>query len=813
MLISLKWLKQYLPELVKEPKEIAERLSESLAEVESIRNLGEGLENIVVGEVKKVEKHPKKEKLSVCIVNDGTTTRKIVCGAPNVVEGAFVAVCKPGGSVYNPGDKLGLQGVMKIEERELAGVKSQGMICSMKELGLSDEHDGIWILPTNSIIGSNVVELITDTIFEIENKSLTHRPDCFSHEGIARELSAIFKTTFTKVDAKTPLIPTQLVDLKVEVKDTELCPRFSAIVVTNVKIQPSPIWLQLRLLSVGVRPISNIVDVTNFFMMDMGQPMHAFDYDKVGKKKLIVRHAEEGEKLKTLDGLERKLSKDMLVVADPNRALSIAGIMGGESSEISEKTKTVVLEAANWEMFNNRRTSRTLGIRTEAGTRFEKGQDPNNTQEALERAVRLISEIAGGEIASEFVDIYEKKYESKKMIFDMNSVKRVLGIDMTKEEIVTILEHLQIEVTGDEKLPKQLVSHSEGNKVDLHIPTFRKDLNITEDIVEEVGRIYGYEKIPATLPARTIAAVAQNPLRNFIKSVKGLMATHGFDEIYTYSFVGEEEYKLAGTDTKDLIKISNPLAPELGFVRNSMIPTHISKLALNLKNFDVVKFFEISRVSQKEKGKDGLPLQPFVLAGVVSTKTKRGDLYHHLKALIEELIRKFNIKDVKYTNLKNTPTKSGYFHPVRSAKVTAGEKVLGIIGELHPAISSTYEFLGSTAIFEFDIETLQSVSVAQNEYKPVSTMQRVERDISFWVEERVEVGEIVEIALAGKNPLVSDVFVKDIFTDKKKVGEKSITLTIKVQPEEKSLLDEEVSKIVDQIFKLITKKFKVKARK
>ncbi|MBN1915527.1 phenylalanine--tRNA ligase subunit beta [Candidatus Dojkabacteria bacterium] len=815
MLISLNWLKQYLPELYEEPETIATKLSESLAEVESIKYVGRGLENLFIGQVKKIGKHPKSEKLTLCTVNDGEKDRKIVCGAPNVSEGIKVVVVRPEGVVFNASEKLNSQSLFQITEREVAGVKSQGMICSMKELGIAEDHEGIWILPENSIVGQNFTDLIKDAIFEIENKALTHRPDCFSHEGIARELSAIFKTPFKTVDAKTPLFPTQKVDLKIELRNQELCPRFSAIVITNVKIQPSPIWMQLRLMSIGIRPINNIVDATNYFMIDMGQPMHAFDYEKIEKKKLIIRNADDKEKIKTLDGVERKLTREIIVVSDPIKVLSIAGVIGGESSEISEKTKTIVLESANWEMFNNRRTARSLGIRTEAGTRFEKGQDPSNTQESLERAIHLISDIAGGEIASEFIDIYENPVEKRKIVFDLNAVKKILGIDVSKEEILDILKHLGIEVVGAEKLPTKLLTHSEGNKVELTIPTFRRDLNITEDIVEEIARIYGYEKIQPTFPARSIGAAKKNVLREFIIKVKRTLSALGLDEIYTYSFIGEGDYKNVNITTKGLIKIQNPLAPELSYVRNSISPSHLAKLEMNLKNFEEVNIFEISRVALRDKRKDGLPEQPIMMNMTFAERGKNEKIYMKAKGVVDELLEILNVNDLKFVNIKNTTNNNPLWHPARSAKIWSGETEIAMIGEVHPSVISNLGLNGSVCIVEFAIEDLMKVSKKDASYTPIPGLQKIVRDLTVWVAREVEVQEMLEAISENRDKLISKIFIKDIFegntnSKTKKNNRKSVTFTIEIQPFNKALLDEESNKIVKQIFDILEKKFRAK---
>ena len=816
MYISLKWLKKYLPEFVETDTQlISDKLTATIAEVEQVIPKGEGLKDIVIGQVTKVEKHKKNEKLLVCEVNDGKGKLQIVCGAANVTKDAYVAVCRAGGSILNPKDNLGSQESIQIDEVELKGVKSQGMICSLKELGLADEHQSIWILPKDSIVGEDLTEMLQDDIFEIENKAISHRPDVFSHEGLARELATIFDTPFKEIDDKTPLIPTKEVKFDVEVKNKELNPRFSAIVLANIKVHQSPAWVQISLYNIGERPINNIVDATNYIMMDMGQPMHAFDYNKIKSGKLIVRNADNREVLKTLDGEKRKLTKDMLVVADKDGALSVAGVIGGESSEVTDKTKNIVLEAANWEMYNIRRTSRDLGIRTEASTRFEKGQDPNKTQEAIERSIHLISDIGGGgEVASEFKDIYDKPREVRTLEFDLNNVKRLLGIELTKDEIINILKNLQIDVEGAEKIPANFLEHhAEGNKVILVIPTFRSDLNIQEDIVEEIGRIYGYAKIKATLPNRAIRAANKNPKREFIKLIKETFTSLGLDEIYTYAFVGEEVYEKAGLDIKKCIRVTNPLSPELEYVRNSIIPSHLDKLELNLSNFDEFGYFEIDRVALKEKNEEKLPKQPRKVSGLVTSKLKDTNIYLEIKPKIDELLNRLNVNKVSYKNLSETSENNPLFHPARSAQILSGGKELGLIGELHPVAAANYDITAKVAIFELDLPSLIENSNNDVNYTAVPILQGVKRDISFWVDKKTSAQDIEETLDSSKPKLVSKINISDIFEDVKKADEKSVTITVNIQPENKTLEDKEINKIVGEIIKQLETKFKAKVRK
>ncbi|MCA9383815.1 phenylalanine--tRNA ligase subunit beta, partial [Candidatus Dojkabacteria bacterium] len=460
MYISFKWLEKYLPNLNQFTNEdIAQGLTNALAEVEEFFEVRGELVNIYAGEVTKVEQHPKSDKLSVCEVNLGNKTNTIICGAPNVKEGIKVAVCLPGGKVFNPKEP---GEVLEIAEREVAGVLSKGMICSPKELGISDEHTGIMVLEDDINIGTDIRELLIDIIFEIENKSISHRSDCFSHIGIAKELAAILETDFVQPHLdEGPLGSNPELELNLDIKvSEEFCRRFTAIIIKDLVVKPSPLWIQARLSAVGVRPINNIVDVTNFIMLDKGQPLHAYDYDKLEDHTLIVRKAKEKEKVKTLDDQEHTLTNEMVVVADKNGVEDIAGIMGGHGSQITNDTTTIVLEAANWNMFNIRKTSRTLHIRTEASTRFEKGLDPNFTEIGLVSATKLLIDLTDAEIASDVIDVYPTPREEKQVKLDTNLVQRFLGIDLTKQETIALLERLHIE-----KYEPENSSETDTNKV------------------------------------------------------------------------------------------------------------------------------------------------------------------------------------------------------------------------------------------------------------------------------------------------------------------------------------------------------------
>ncbi len=782
MLISKSWLLQYLPEGIKISNDkLKERLSVSTAEVESIREIGENLKNIVVGEIEKITPHPKSPKLQIAIVNIGNKRKySIICSATNISQGVKVPVALPGATVLNPKQSIGNQDIYKIKEIEILKVKSSGMLCSQKELGLSDSHEGIWILPPEAKIGEDFVKLISDTVLEIENKTLTNRSDCFNHLGIAREISAVVKTPFDYQETEELLIPTKTLPFVVKVNNKDLCKRYSAIVIQGIKIKPSPLWLQLKLLACGIRPINNVVDATNYVMLDIGQPLHAFDYNKLNTPRVIVRTAKPREKITTLDGKKRKLKKVHLLICDPSGPIGVAGIMGGLNSEIFEKTKDIIIESANFEMYNIRRTSRELGIRSEASTRFEKGLDPNLTLTALKKAVQLIIDIAGGEVASELIDFYPDPVKEKSLEIDISDVPRLLGIELSKDEIKDIFESLQLEVNSPE---------TNTNKIKVTIPTFRRDLNIKEDLIEEIARIYGYDKFKPTLPQKKVSAVKTNQKRKLKKTIKQTLAGLGFDEVLTYSFTGERQYKNTLMNINDCIKIKNPISPKLNYMRSSIIPNILEKVQPNLDNFDEIGFYEISEIVLKNNIKDGLPKQPNMITGILSQPKSNEELFYILKGKITTLFKNINISQIIYQ--KEDDTK--YLHPGQQAKIMHKNTILGHIGTIHPQVKKNWNIKQNTVIFDLYFEKIfKIVKRKKKTFKKYSVYPRVKRDISFWIDKDIEIGAVLNKLKSSECKYIKKIEISDIYTTKNKKDKKSITINIILQSKRSTLSEEQI---------------------
>ena len=497
MLISHNWLKKYLPELDEniEKGKLAELLTESLAEVEQIIPIKQELEMIVCAEIIEVTNVPESTKLSICKVktSNDSELKTVVCGAPNVKPGMKVALALPGGKVFDGHSQN--KTMITIEQKELMNITSEGMLCSSRELGLSNDHDGILEIESEMEIGKDLTAILKDYVYEIENKSLSHRPDCFSHEGIAREIAAVCNLNFIDTFHDTSLIATKTLPFELKVKvENEVCPRFDAICISDIKISSSPLWLQSFLSAVGVRPINNVVDIANYVMFDKGQPIHTYDYDKLTGAKLIVKYAKNGENALFLNEKSYTLDDSMVVITNEKTTENVAGIIGGSNSEISNETKNIVIEAANFNMYSIRKTSKKLGLRTESSTRFEKGIDPSITLKGLKLVTELVSDLAQGEVASELIDYYPEPKAEKVIELDLTQVKRFLGIELQTREILDYLKRLHFTIVDEEKISALTTIPDSNILIKVVSPIFRSDINIPNDLLEEIARIYGYSR-------------------------------------------------------------------------------------------------------------------------------------------------------------------------------------------------------------------------------------------------------------------------------------------------------------------------------
>lgn len=814
MLISHKWLKKYIPDLDELSKaQIGETLSLKLAEVERIIPIRQELKGIVSGEIMEVERIEGNDKLSKCKVKiSDNEISDIICGAPNVKKDMKVAVCLPGGSIYDPGNRE----VREITSKSVHGITSNGMICSEKELGISDEHEGIMELETEMPIGTDLLPILQDHVYEIENKSLGHRPDCFSHEGIAREICAILNLNFNKETQEQPLIPSLILPLEVMIKAPEdQCIRFVTIILSDIKVHYSPLWLKALLASTGIRSVNNVVDSANYIMLDKGQPLHTYDYDKITSNKLIIRMGKNNEVINAIDGKEYKINDKMLVISNGNSIDDIAGIMGGKSSEITNETKNIIIEAANFNMYSIRRTSRELGLRSEASTRFEKGQDPEKVETAIKQAVHLILDLAQGEIASEMNDQYPKKSETVKIELDLVLVRRFLGIELPVREIINYFDRLGLIVEDEEKI-MNITGLPENNlPVTVIVPSFRRDLKIQEDLLEEIARLYGYDRLIPTLPQKDITAVIPNKGLKVNRKVGGIMRALGYDEIYSYSFVGQELYSRLGLDIKECLKIVNPLSPDLSYFRNSLIPSLIEKLEINKKNYNKALMYEIGRIVYKKMNEEsGLHAQPLHITGIYWDKESNTPFFDS-KAVIEklsqELVLDLTIEPMK--DLGEWKILEPLLHKGRTGVIKIKEEVVGIISEIHPKLMHDIELVGKASIFELDLSKITEKTDFKKEYSPISSYQSIKRDLSFYVNNDILFSNIIMIIKGINDPYLKDIELLDIFEPKDMQGKKSMTISIKLQSDKETLKDEEINGSIDKVIEELEKQIKASFRK
>ncbi len=722
MKVSRLWTSDLLTNFRAGDQEVADRLSQTLAEVEKVTRRNDWLgDKVVIGRIEAIESHPQADRLQLAQVSTGRQTWSIVCGATNIRPGQIVPLALVGSRVLTPEGK-----VTTIQAAKIRGVVSQGMMCSQRELGAGDDHQGIWILPSDweKYLGRplrQVLPELQDTVWEIDNKALTHRPDCFGQLGMAREIAAATRAAFHRPDWYQedwqPKEVKKEIALAAEVQDPDRCPRYSALAISGVKIGPSPLWLQQRLLSVGARPINNIVDVTNYLMLELGQPLHAFSAQKLAGTTIIVRRARAGEKFVSLDGQQHRLGPADLVIADNKKAVALAGIIGGANSEIDEKTETVILEAANFSKAGIRRSAMRLGIRTEASLRFEKNLDPNLTRPALARAVELIQKVSpGAYVASELVDVYPRPVKPKTIRLQPDFVNRILGAKITPAQMKTILNSLELK------------TEARGKTFLVHIPTFRRDLQIAEDLVEEVGRIYGYDRLPLVLPRRDLTPAPVNRDLAFSQKTKQLLLSLGFDEIYTYAFVGEDLMKQCRRSVENLIPLQNPLSPELAYLQDSLRPGLLMKAALNRPHFANFALFELARVFRSGPDRRKLPQQPKMVAGLVVSEKDGAEAYRDLKGRLEVLLARLLIPAVTFQPLKDAPD----LHPGQQVAIFSSREQLGVVGSLHPLVAANFGLeKAGVAIFEMEMAKLQRQAQEKITYRPPLKASLVKIDVSL----------------------------------------------------------------------------------
>ena len=794
---SMSWIKMYVPDLDVTAQEYTDAMTLSGTKVEGYEKLDADLDKIVIGQIMKIEKHPDADKLIVCQVDIGTETVQIVTGAPNVKEGDKVPVVLDGGRVAGSHDGKKTPGGVLIKKGQLRGVESCGMMCSIEELGSTREmypeapEYGIYIFPEDAEVGQSAVKALglDDVVFEYEITS--NRVDCYGVIGIAREAAATFGRKFCPPVVKTTGNGEDASDyIKVTVKDPDLCPRYTARVVKNVKIGPSPKWMQRCLAANGIRPINNLVDITNYVMEEYGQPMHAYDLDTIEGREIIVRRAKAGEKFVTLDGQERTMDENVLMICDGKKAVGIGGIMGGENSMITDQVKTVLFEAACFNGTNIRLSSKRIGLRTDASGKFEKGLDPNNAEAAINRACQLMEELGAGEVVGGMVDVCSETREPSRVPFEPERINAILGTDLTVDEMLGYLA--RVELAYDEKT-NEIVA-----------PTFRQDIHCTADVAEEVARFYGYDKIPTTLPNGE-ATTGKLPFKLRIEQVARDIAEYcGFSEGMTYSFESPKVFdKLripADSDLRKVITISNPLGEDYSIMRTTTLNGMLTSLATNYNRRNKnVRLYEIGKVYLPKS----LPLTELPDERVHFTLGMYGDGdFFDMKGVCEEFFEKAGMKKkVHYTPDSGKP----WLHPGRQANIIYEGSVVGYLGEVHPLVADAYGIGEKTYIAVIDILDILKYAGFDHKYTGIAKYPAVTRDLSMVVPKSVLAGDIEKMLEQRGGKILESYQLFDVYEGSQiKEGYKSMAYSIVFRDHERTLGEADITAVMKKILNGLT---------
>ena len=789
---SLSWIKSYVPDLECSYQEFRDAMTLSGTKVEGFHVFDEDLDKIVIGQVLKVEKHPDAEKLVICQVDVGSEQIQIVTGAPNVFEGAKVPVVLDGGKVAGGHDGSVTPGGIKIKKGKLRGIESNGMMCSIEELGSSRDmypdapENGLYILPEDAPVGENAAVYLGlhDANYEFEITS--NRVDCYSVLGIAREAAATFRKAFYNVKPEIKHTEGDIHDyLEVEVQDQDLCPRYTAMMVKNIRLAPSPRWLRQRLASNGIRPINNVVDITNYVMEEFGQPMHAFDYDTIKGGKIIVKRAQDGDKFVTLDGQERTLDKDILMINDSERAIGIAGIMGGEESKITDNVKTLVFESACFDGTNNRLSAKRLGLRTDASGKYEKGLDPNNAMPAIIRACQLIEELDAGDVVGGVIDIYPDPVPEKQIAFEPERINAYLGTDIPEEQQLSYFPALEIKYDSKSRM--------------LTIPTFRQDLLRGADIAEEVARFYGYDKIPTTLPATEGVSGKLSYKFAVNEKIKNFMQSYGYSEAMTFSFESPKVFDkclLAEDDPyRKAIVISNPLGEDYSIMRTMLTNGMLTSLATNYNRRNKeAALYELSNTYIPK----ALPLTELPDERMTLSFGFYGDGdFFTLKGTLEELLDILGLRGLRrYENTGVVP----FMHPGRQAQLFYNQQPIAFLGEIHPTVVKNYGLAAKTYYAQVDIAALYDLVKFEKKYTGIPKYPAVSRDLSLVMSKKLPAGRVEEIIAKCGGKLVEHYELFDIY-EGEQVGDgnKSLAYTIRFRAKDKTLEDSDISPIMEKM--------------
>lgn len=806
MKFTLSWLKEHTDLDKMSAEEISDHLTMLGLEVDSITPLFQDLAALQTGTILSAEKHPNADNLTLCQVKTGEETHQIICGAPNVRQGLKVVVALP--DTVLPGD-------FKIKKTKIRGISSAGMLCSERELGLSNFHDGIMELPAETLDGQSFIEVmkLSDTCVEVD---LTpNRADCASIIGIARELASITGNPL-KIPVCDTSIDSQSTQFEVEIKNPELCLRYAAKMIHDVKIGPSPWWLRKRLLSIGLRPVNNVVDITNFVMLEYGQPLHAFDFEKIEEKKIIVRTPQPGEKtFTTLDGTENSLNDETLLICDGKKPVAIAGIMGGENSEISNATTTILLESACFSPVSIRKSAKNLNLSTDSSYRFERGVDPEITVNALNRAANLICELAEGTADETGIDHFPGKKELLSVDLSISQTNSILGLNLSQNEIVNLLA--SIEITSIIKDADTIVAS---------IPSFRIDLERDADLIEEIARLYGYDTIPTTMPKVRLSFPHQERHRTKRISLAKKLTGIGFFEVINYSFIGSKELSYLELDTSDLrskpIPLLNPLSEDQGIMRTTLLPGLLTNARRNINfQYPAIKLFEIGKIFFPKE--EGLPLEKTRLTGILSGnrfgsissplhfKERAVDIYD-AKGVVEFIITSMRLKhktkdDFRF-EIPNEEQQEPFIESGYALMLFCSDNHIGNLGMIKSETLRKYSIKNDVFYFDLDYDALCGVKIIEKKFTHLPVYPAVRRDISLIVSQETAAGELISAVRNFKDTLIEEVEIFDIFTGNKiPEGYKSASLRITYRSSTKTLTEKNVEKSHVKVVRMLTEQF------
>ena len=787
MKVTVNWLKEYV-DITLPVAELAERLTMAGLESELVPVIGGHWDNIVVGQITAVNPHPNADRLTLPTVDLGTEQVTVVCGAPNLRIGDKVAFARVGAQLAD-----GHTGQLStLQSARIRGVDSSGMVCSEKELGISDRHEGIMVLPAEAPLGAPLADYLGDTVLDLD--VTPNRPDCLSVIGIAREVAAL---TGQSVHLAEPDYqeagPSVEEQVTVEITSADLCPRYCASLIRGVQVAESPGWMQQRLLACGMRPINNIVDITNYVMLEYGQPLHAFDYDRIRGSKIIVRRAANGEKLVTLDGEERVLSGDMLVIADGERTVALAGVMGSSNSEVTQGTTSVLLESASFNPASIHYTGRTLRLPSEACMRFERGIRPELTLPALQRATQLMADLAGGEVARGVVDVYPGKREPEPILLPTDEVKRLLGVDFSLNQMVEALTLLGFDCQPGTSALEILVT----------VPYWRSDIRLAVDLIEEIARIAGYDNIPATMLSQPIPPQNPEPIIGLKRQLSRNLAGYGFQEIISYSLTSWEMLNKLSPDDRPLepvpLRVANPMTAEQEYLRTNLRANLLTALSANRRHEEGgIKLFELGRVYLPRL--QDLPDEREILCGLLSgpgfeKSWQGGDQpldFYQAKGIVEGLLSQLDVAASFEHSL------DGSLHSTRQAAIIVGSSKLGVVGEVHPKVLENFEITEVAYLLEIDLSVLLPLTISPRMFRPIPRFPAVVRDVALLVGDAVTNQQVIDVIKGF--PLVEQVTIFDVYSGEQVPrGKKSLAYRITFQSPAHTLTDDEVNGVQRQI--------------